>query len=44
MINARTEARKNKEWKEADKIREGLNKKKVVLEDKPEGTIWKIKM
>ena len=44
MINARTEARKNKEWKEADKIREGLNKKRVVLEDKPEGTIWKIKM
>lgn len=44
MIAARKEARKDKNWKEADKIREDLNKKGVVLEDKPEGTIWKIKM
>jgi len=44
MINARTEARKNKEWQKADEIREGLNKKGVVLEDKAEKTIWKIKL
>lgn len=44
MIADRIEARKNKNWKEADKTREELNQKGIVLEDKPEGTIWKIKM
>ena len=44
MIATRTEARKNKDWKEADKIRKELSKKGIILEDKPGGTIWKIKM
>jgi len=43
MIALREKARKEKNFKEADRIRKELSDKGVVLEDSPEGTIWRIK-
>ncbi len=41
-ISARLAARKAKNWKEADRIRQELAQAGVVLEDKPDGTtIWR---
>jgi len=42
LIDERANARKEKNWAMADDIRNRLSKKGIVLEDKPEGTIWKI--
>jgi cysteinyl-tRNA synthetase len=42
LINERADARKSKQWERADKIRKQLADMNVVLEDRPEGTIWKI--
>jgi len=41
LIKKREELRKNKQYQEADKIRDELKKKGVLLEDTKEGTIWK---
>lgn len=41
MIVARTEARESKDFAEADRIRDDLAEQGVILEDKPEGTIWR---
>ncbi len=43
MIEQRTEARKNKDWAMADKIRNELTEMGILLEDTPQGTIWKVK-
>ncbi len=43
LIRERTEARKAKNWKRADEIREYLKSKGIILEDTPKGTIWRIK-
>lgn len=40
-IKARTEAKKNKDWATADKIRDELKVAGIVLEDSPTGTSWK---
>ncbi len=40
-IKARTEAKKNKDWATADKIRDELKAAGIVLEDSPTGTSWK---
>lgn len=40
MINARNEARKNKNWAEADRIRDELKAQGIVLEDTPQGVKW----
>ena len=41
LIIKREEARKNKEFKIADKIRDELKDKGVILDDTPQGTRWK---
>jgi cysteinyl-tRNA synthetase len=43
LIARRTEARKNKDWGQADKIRDELIEMGILLEDTPEGTVWKVK-
>ena len=43
-INERHEARKNKDWAQADNIRKELEDKGILLEDKKEGTSWKVKI
>jgi cysteinyl-tRNA synthetase len=43
FIDERNQARKEKNWKRADEIRNNLLSKGIVLEDTPSGTIWKIK-
>ena len=40
MIAARTEARKQKNWAESDRIRDELKAKGIVLEDTPQGVKW----
>ena len=41
LIEERNLARKNKDFKESDAIRDELLERGIVLEDKPQGTIWK---
>ena len=43
MIQERLTARKNKEFKRADEIREKFLEKGIVLLDTPKGTEWRIK-
>jgi cysteinyl-tRNA synthetase len=43
LIAQRTEARQNKDWARADKIRNDLLEMGILLEDTPQGTIWKVK-
>ncbi len=43
MIDARTQARKNKDFALADKIRNDLTSKGILLEDGPKGTTWRVK-
>ena len=40
-IAARNEARRRKDFREADAIRERLREQGILLEDGPSGTIWK---
>ena len=42
LITRRTEARSQKNWAEADRIRDELKARHVVLEDTPQGVKWKI--
>ena len=42
-IEERNLARKEKNWKRADEIRNNLLSKGIVLEDTPSGTTWKLK-
>jgi cysteinyl-tRNA synthetase len=41
LIQARVDAKKEKDFAKADAIRDELAKKKVILEDGPGGTTWK---
>ncbi len=43
LINQRNEARSSKDWARADEIRKRLDESGIVLEDRPDGTIWRIK-
>jgi cysteinyl-tRNA synthetase len=43
LISRRDAARKNKDWQEADRIRQALHEKGVAIEDTPGGTVWKVK-
>lgn len=42
LINKRQEARKNRDFALADKIRDDLKTRNIVLEDTPQGVRWKI--
>jgi cysteinyl-tRNA synthetase len=42
MVNERNEARKSKNWEKADQIRKELADMNIILEDRPDGTVWKI--
>jgi len=44
LINEREQARKDKNWKRADEIRNELLEKNIELEDTSSGTIWKKKV
>jgi len=41
LIEARLQARQNKEWAESDRIRDELKAQGIVLEDGPQGTTWR---
>ncbi|MEA3429492.1 MAG: cysteine--tRNA ligase, partial [Thermodesulfobacteriota bacterium] len=43
MIKERIEDRKAKNWARADQIRQKLNEMNIIIEDRPEGTIWRVK-
>ena len=42
LIKERNEARKNKDFKKSDEIRNKLLNEGIILEDRKEGTIWKV--
>ena len=42
FIEERNSARKEKNWKKADEIRDHLNSLGIVLEDRADGTDWKV--
>jgi cysteinyl-tRNA synthetase len=42
LVSLRTELRKEKQWQMADRIRTSLGDLGVVLEDTPQGTLWKL--
>ena len=41
LVSIRTELRKGKHWQMADRVRTSLKDLGVVLEDTPQGTVWK---
>ncbi len=41
LIRAREQARKDRDFKRADEIRDILRRKNIVIEDAPDGTRWK---
>ena len=43
LIAERLQARQEKDWERADRIRSELSAMNIVLEDRPEGTTWKVK-
>jgi cysteinyl-tRNA synthetase len=43
LIRRRDQARQNKNWPEADRLRDELSQRGILLEDAPEGTVWKVK-
>ncbi|MBI9074414.1 MAG: cysteine--tRNA ligase [Desulfatibacillum sp.] len=42
LVAQRAQARKDKNWAEADAIRKQLTEMGIAIEDTPEGTIWKM--
>jgi cysteinyl-tRNA synthetase len=43
LVQKRHQARGQKRWHEADRIRDELQEKGIILEDTPGGTIWKVR-
>ena len=42
LVELRAQARANREWATSDQIRDQLKELGVILEDRPDGTIWKV--
>jgi len=42
MIQERQDARESKDFKKADEVRDRLNEMNIEIEDRPNGTIWKV--
>ncbi|MDO9263403.1 MAG: cysteine--tRNA ligase [Desulfosalsimonadaceae bacterium] len=42
LIQERKDARKSKDFKKADEIRDRLKSMNIEIEDRPEGTVWKV--
>jgi cysteinyl-tRNA synthetase len=42
LLQERNAARREKDWKKADEIRSRLQDMNITVEDRPEGTVWKI--
>ena len=42
LIEERNHARKVKDWRQADDIRDGLKEKGIMLKDGPSGTTWEL--
>ena len=43
LIAERVQARQEKDWDRADRIRDELSAMDILIEDRPDGTAWKIK-
>jgi cysteinyl-tRNA synthetase len=43
LIAERVRARQEKDWAKADRIRDELSAMDILIEDRPDGTVWKIK-
>jgi cysteinyl-tRNA synthetase len=43
LLAERAQARREKNWARADEIRDKLAEMSIIVEDKPEGTRWKVK-
>ena len=43
LVREREDARRSKDWKRADQIRDDLATQNILLEDGPDGTRWRIK-
>jgi cysteinyl-tRNA synthetase len=43
LVAERTQARKDKNWARADEIRDTLAAMSIILEDRPDGTRWRVK-
>ncbi|MBC8414061.1 MAG: cysteine--tRNA ligase [Nitrospira sp.] len=43
-IELRKAARDNKDWSEADRVRDELYEQGIILEDKPDGTSWRVRV
>ncbi len=44
LLDARNQARRERNWAEADRLRKELLAKNIILEDTPKGTTWKRKI
>ena len=44
LLEARTKARADKDWAEADRIRDALAALQVEVMDRPEGTTWRARI
>ncbi len=43
LLDAREQARKDKDWAGSDRLRDELLEHGIVIQDTPEGTIWRLK-
>lgn len=43
LIEERNEARRNRDYRRADAIRDELKDKGIILEDRPDGTVWTVR-